>query len=267
MILFNRIMVPCRPLKGVLLRALLGLTIYFVFFICLVGKDSCGEAVESASVFIFVTLKEADHIGKNESTKLKNFFGAFPASSATKACHIVHSLISLLSENCLAIINKRSQEKQEETVKEFGSDIKFSPLQKKDPSLDEALLSDSEDEDVYVNSGFALVKEEPTVLRDKPSSEAANKKDDISGSWLRDQCEMYFANSSSGVSVLDLCSAIFDILASDKDNAAIQNDLFELLGFDRFEFIQILLADRHRIVIATSESAGDLIENQGMFTG
>ena len=223
--------------------------------------------MESASVFIFVTLKETDHIGKNESTKLRNFFGAFPASSATKACHIVHSLISLLSENCLAIINKRSQEKQEEPVREFGSDIKFSPLQKKDLSLDEALLSDSEDEDAYVNSGFASVKEEPTVLRDKPSSEAANKKDDINGSWLRDQCEMYFANSSSGVSVLDLCSAIFEILASDKDNAAIQNDLFELLGFDRFEFIQTLLADRHRIVIATSESVGDLIENQGMFTG
>ena len=220
--------------------------------------------MENASVFIFVTLKEADHIGKNESSKLRNCFGAFPASSATKACHIIHSLISLLSENCLATINKRSQEKQEEPVKEFGSDIKFSPLQKKDLSLDEALLSDSEDEVAYVNSGFASVKEEPTELRDKPSSEAANRKDDINGSWLRNQCEMYFANSSSGVSVLDLCSAIFDILASDKDNAAIQNDLFELLGFDRFEFIQTLLADRHRIVIATSESAGDLIENQGM---
>ena len=230
-------------------------------YIFLVGKDSSGEAVEGASVFVFTTLKDADHIGKNESTKLRNFFGAFPASSATKACHIVHSLISLLSEDCLAIINKRSEEKHNEPLKEFGSDIKFTPVKKKDPSLDEALLSDSEDERVDVKISFSSIKEEPAALRDKPPSDATNGPDDITGSWLRDQCELYFAESSSGVSFLDLCSALFDILTSDRDNAAIQNDLFELLGFDRFEFIQTLLANRHRIVIATSESASDLNES------
>lgn len=231
-----------------------------LFFV--VGKDSSGEAVESASVFVFTTLKEADHIGKDESTKLKNFFGAFPASSATKACHIVQNITSLLPEGCLAVINKRSEEKHDEPLKEFGSDIKFAPLKEKDLSFDDELLSDSEDEDVEYKIGFSSIKDEPAPAGDRPS-EATNNKDDINGSWLRDQCELYFADSSSGVSVLDLCSALFDILASDKDNAALQNELFELLGFDRFEFIETLLANRHRIVIATSESATDLTESKG----
>ncbi|KAJ7363487.1 activating signal cointegrator 1 complex subunit [Desmophyllum pertusum] len=33
----------------------------------IVGRDSSGEAVESASVFVFTTLKDVNHIGKGES--------------------------------------------------------------------------------------------------------------------------------------------------------------------------------------------------------
>ena len=231
-------------------------------FVLLVGKDSSGEAVESASVFIFTTLKDVNHIGKDESAKLKSLFGAFPASAASKACHIIQNIILLLPEECLTVINKRNEEKHEEPLKEFGSDIKFAPLKSKVVSLDDALFSDSEDENVENQMFFPTAKEEQILLKDVPSEEV-NGEGDINGSWLHNQCESYFGDSSSGLSVLDLCSALFDILSSDRDNAAIQNDLFELLGFDRFEFIQTLLANRYRIVVATSESASDLSEVNG----
>ena len=227
-----------------------------------VGKDSSGEAVESATVFVFTTLKNTSHIGKSESAKLKGVFGAFPASAATKACHIIQNIILLLPEECLALVDKRNEEKHEEPLKEFGSDIKFAPFKSKVITLDDALLSDSEDENVEIQRDFPTISEEQIASRDTSSAGAKNK-DEINGSWLRNQCEHYFGDSSSGLSVLDLCSALFDILSSDRDNEAIQNDLFELLGFDRFEFIQTLLANRHRIVIATSESASDLNEGKG----
>lgn len=227
----------------------------------IVGQESSGEAVESASLFVFITLKHTAHIGKDETSKLKNFFGAFPATAATKACHIVKSLISLLPEDFLAVIDKRTEGKDDKTRKEFGSDIKFMPLQPKDFSLNDDLISDSEDEEVEDKISFVPLKEEH-ISGKEIVNDSTNNEDDITGSWLRDQCELYFADSSSGLSVLDLCSAIFDILASDRDNAALQNELFELLGFDRFEFIQTLLADRHRILIATSESSFDLTESK-----
>ena len=235
---------------------------YFLSIFFLVGKDSSGEAVESATVFVFTILKDASHIGKSESAKLKSVFGAFPASVATKACHIIQNIILLLPEECLALIDKRNEKKLEEPLKEFGSDIKFAPFKSKVVSLDDALLSDSEDENVEIHMDFPVIKEEQIPSRSASSGGASNK-DEINGSWLRNQCEHYFGDSSSGVSVLDLCSALFDILSSDRDNEAIQNELFDLLGFDRFEFIQTLLAKRHRIVIATSESASDLIEVKG----
>lgn len=218
--------------------------------------------MESATVFVFTTLKDASHIGKIESAKLKSVFGAFPASAATKACHIIQNIILLLPEECLALIDKRNEQKHEEPLKEFGSDIKFAPFKSKVVSLDDALLSDSEEENVETQMDFPTIREEQIPSRDT-SSAGTNNKDEINGSWLRNQCEHYFGDSSCGVSVLDLCSALFDILSSDRDDEAIQNEVFELLGFDRFEFIQTLLANRHRIVIATSESASDLNEGKG----
>ncbi|PFX22952.1 activating signal cointegrator 1 complex subunit 3-like [Stylophora pistillata] len=221
------------------------------------GKDSSVEIVESASVLIFTTFKEVTHIGKDESAKLKSFFGAFPASAATKACHITQNIILLLPEDCVAVINKRSEEKYEETPKEFGSDIEFAPFKTKVVSPDDELFSDSEDENVENQMDFWIAKEENNHSKDVPKEEV-NGNSDFNGSWLHNQCELYFGNNSSGLSVLDLCSALFDILSSARDNAAIQNDLFELLGFDHFEFIQTILANRYKIVVATSESTSDL---------
>lgn len=219
--------------------------------------------MEGATVLIFTTLKHTDLIGNDETKKLKEVFGAFPASAATRACHIVKNLISLLSEDSLAIIEKRIEGKRDEPTKEFGSDIKFTPFQPRDFSLDDDLLSDSDDEEVEHKISFVPPREELVSGKETVQTAAMNGNEDISSSWLREQCELYFADSSSGLSVLDLCSAVFDILASDRDNAALQNELFELLGFDRFEFIQTLLADRHRIVLATSQNASDLTESKG----
>ncbi|KAK2570728.1 Activating signal cointegrator 1 complex subunit 3 [Acropora cervicornis] len=228
----------------------------------IVGQESSANVLEGGTVFIFKTLKHTELIGNDETKKLKDFFGAFPASAATKACHIVKNLVSLISEDSLALIEKRIEGKQAEQTKEFGSDIKFMPFQPRVFSFDDDLLSDSEDEEVEHKISFVPTREEVVSVKETVQTATMNGNEDISSSWLREQCELYFADSSSGLSVLDLCSALFDILASDRDNAALQNELFELLGFDRFEFIQTLLADRHRIVLATSQSASDLTESK-----
>jgi len=49
--------------------------------------------------------------------------------------------------------------------------------------------------------------------------------------WLKHQCETLFAGGATPVQ--DMCVAIFDQLASPKGDDLLQNDLFDLLGFDR----------------------------------
>ena len=65
------------------------------------------------------------------------------------------------------------------------------------------------------------------------------------------KCDLYFSSASENVNSTDMCSVIFDVLSSPRGDEVIQNELFELLGFERFEFIQELLANRHSIVVGT----------------
>lgn len=54
------------------------------------------------------------------------------------------------------------------------------------------------------------------------------------------------------------CAGAYEALASAKSDEALQNDLFELIGFDHFDLIQRLLLRRDDIVAATVASLGEL---------
>ena len=47
----------------------------------------------------------------------------------------------------------------------------------------------------------------------------------IDGSWLKKQVENQFEDQLGGMTVNDLCSSIFDMLASSKSDEALQNDV------------------------------------------
>lgn len=58
--------------------------------------------------------------------------------------------------------------------------------------------------------------------------------------------ELY--ENSNGLSSADILQSVITLLNSPRSNDDIQNDLFELLGFDKFEFIQELLEHRNDVL-------------------
>lgn len=52
---------------------------------------------------------------------------------------------------------------------------------------------------------------------------------------------------TSGISSADILQSIITFLNSPRSNDDLQNDMFELLGFDKFEFIQEMLLHRQDI--------------------
>ena len=63
----------------------------------------------------------------------------------------------------------------------------------------------------------------------------------------------------------ELTSAIFDVLSSSKSNDQIQNDLFDLLGFEAFDLIQELLTHRKDVVDVACEPPSDPVLDAGDF--
>lgn len=208
---------------------------------------------------MFDVFKDCEGVSHSASDKLKNFFGAFPASAATKSCHIVCSIRGLLPEDFPDKLGKKTAVRNSiPSLKPFGHNIKFYYPSASSLASYADLLSDSEDEtenciDDHVTKLLLQGVKENVEKQEQISNSSDNQNASSNAKnmlWFRRQCEIYFSESdSSDHSVsADMCSALFDILSSPREDSAIENDLFELLGFDRIEFIQDLLHHRQEIL-------------------
>jgi hypothetical protein len=67
-----------------------------------------------------------------------------------------------------------------------------------------------------------------------------------SKTWLETKVKEHYVNSS--ISSADILQSVITLLNSPRSNEEMQNDFFELLGFDKFEFIQEMLEHRQEII-------------------
>ncbi|XP_078001399.1 activating signal cointegrator 1 complex subunit 3-like [Glandiceps talaboti] len=212
----------------------------------IVGSDADPETVDSASVFLVLTLKDAEKVGHAETKILKKTLGPFSASAVSKACDIVQSIVRYIPDD---IINELGKNEEDQTS-EFGKSIHFSfdTFHLANKAGDDESSSDSDDEYHEFTMSYAgQNKEEETVTNSNHVNTAAASQ--VSSNWLLQEVSKYHS-AETDMSVENWCERIFDMLGSSKTSDELQNDLFDLLGFDRFELIEKLLSNREKVIQA-----------------
>lgn len=220
----------------------------FTRSVCLsVGESEISQdASESAAAFIFEHFKNTDQVSGVDTKILKNTFGPFPASAATKCYEIVKKLMQILPDDAF---DDALSKDSEAAHKRFGSKIKI------DFTNEKPLVSDSEDSEDddpnHVDEFVNLFKEKIAVDQTaknlnlfgqpKVATKATAPSNKQEPSWLLTQCQLYFPNQESPE---NMATALYDILASTKNDAEIQNELFELVGFEAIDLIGKLLMQR-----------------------
>ncbi|XP_074644659.1 activating signal cointegrator 1 complex subunit 3-like [Tubulanus polymorphus] len=215
----------------------------------IVGVDAFPEVIEGAAVHLFQTFCNSTVVKNAETNKLRAIFGPFPASAATKACQVVQRIVAHLPDD---IIDELCTVDDEVNVaKEFGKNIKFEAAEF--PIVGELEFSsdtDSEDVNVEFDMKYSNI-DHASAVKVNDRQKTYSKKYDAN--WLLAQIESEF-DSESSVSAPEMCTTVLNILATSKSDDELQNELFELLGFDRFELIQELLQRRLQVV----KSAADM---------
>ncbi|KAK6170203.1 hypothetical protein SNE40_018654 [Patella caerulea] len=218
----------------------------------IVSTDSDGETIEAAAAFLFELFKTTDVVSQRETVRLRNTFGPFPASAATKTCDIVKRISAWLPDDFLEISDsKRGDGDGEADDFEFGSGIKFSEFS--DDFDQDFSSSESEDEKEVKDWDIeytASSSNSGTIcyLDNNDQDRGPKAKKDMK--WLETEIRKYFVEeeTSLGMPVSQLTSTVFDVLSSTRSDNELQNELFDLLGFDRFELIQMLLENRKKVV-------------------
>ena len=173
--------------------------------------------IEAGAAFLFDLFKDEQHVTSSCSKKIRNFFGPFPATAATKAQSITNTLACSLPDDVLEKLSPENKQ-QEKSPPEFGKNVKFNVRGPPDEEIDLQWL-DSGDE---VQPGLDFSMKWENVPSDSVPQSGNIQLD---AGWLKRQVGTYYAGDTGlGMSLDDLRSTIFDVLSTSRPDSELQNE-------------------------------------------
>ncbi|XP_060726018.1 activating signal cointegrator 1 complex subunit 3 isoform X1 [Tachysurus vachellii] len=227
----------------------------------IVGTDFGHDAVESAAVFLFKTFQNKEQVSHEETRAIKQMFGPFPASAADTACAAVSHLVAQRGESQVEdFIQSHTSNKPIDHGMAFGRNIAFSFDTYVLDSLDSLPWEEEKSEELSLdfNSFLSNHAGGRSTGLESAGVQSVSQSSSADRSILRKEVEKYLSGGNMGSSSAEeLCTSLFEMLASSKSDDELQNELFEFLGPEGFEMISTLLQKRSEIVDALLSAPSD----------
>lgn len=208
------------------------------------GDDESSAVIDDSAIFMFRFFLDVSIVMVRHLTELKVIFGKITSQHANKICSVVCDLKALLSVELIQVI--RDEVKDEKNGKEtpgkhqkqrWGNNIKIN-LPKGIESDEQAvnmlqsfnvpeIEGDKDENGGGTSTSFSMRYEDIKTAEPKPTYNRA---------WL-------LAHVSN-----EVVESLLSVLKSKKSNAELQNELIELLGFDKFEILENILEHRQEII-------------------
>lgn len=216
----------------------------------LLTGDQSDEIIEDAAVLTLRMFLDQDIVMLKHMSQLRQTFGTVLSATANKICEIVTKISEQLSDNTKEYIRTEEAESNKENLKLWGDHIQchyvpYKPAKKplakltSKPATASAFVTDFSMK--YDSASQAKATAGPSKVS-APVLESKYGK-----TWLETKVKEQYENAA-GISSADILQSIITLLNSPRTNDEMQNDLFELLGFDKFEFILDILEHRQDII-------------------
>lgn len=198
----------------------------------LTGSEESSQLIDDLSIFLLRLFLKQNHVLNKHTAQMKTFLGEVSTKNSNKILQSVKTATATLSDSNVDKLHSLvSGEEGEDEKKRFGSSIKVLPPVEYflDTSFLQYLGPEQPIEANPVIDAFSM-KYEP-----KPSTaEVISKKYDRT--WLTKSVNP------------DVFEPLMATLKSQRTNEELQNELFELIGFDKFEIILEILENRKSLV-------------------
>ncbi|XP_073996642.1 activating signal cointegrator 1 complex subunit obelus isoform X2 [Rhodnius prolixus] len=215
------------------------------------AKDICRDQfiVDETAIYLFQLFMHKKKALSKHCSILKLMYTNISYSQVEKICSVVNEIVDELSDECIAsisekLIKPKGRESMNGNINTtWGDHIRFNFPSSWNPP-DTSFLTD-------LSQGLNTVESFSMIYNatGAPEKKVDNKKNTFGKAWMMKEVEKY-CNNSNGLSSEDICNSITNLLTSNRTNDALQNELFDFLGFDNFEFIQLLLEHRKEICMS-----------------
>lgn len=237
---------PSRPLRTFLVCVCVCDMQYYVVYVCVtVGPDHGQDTIESAAVFLFETLLGREQLGAEETRAIRQMFGPFPASAAEACLASVSRLVAMAGETqSEAFVHTQSAGRSatgRSSSTAFGRNIAFShesytldchepPPWLAAPEEDAGGLGAFEG---FLNNHVAGAGARGACSGAQGVSEAGASGGgggaavgDAGACILREEVEKYqSAGNMMSSSPEELCTSLFEMLASTRSDEELQNEV------------------------------------------
>lgn len=212
-----------------------------------VGSDHGQEAIESAAVFLFETFHNKDHVGSEETRAIKHMFGPFPASGADACCSSVARLVASLGDSRVEdFIQTQASRRNLRRGSAFGHNITFSyDTYTLDP-LEELFSSACEqDEKVSLDFiNFFSSQQSGKKAAEESALSSGRSLGSADESILRREVEKYLNGGNMiSSSPEELCTSLFEMLASQRSDDELQNEVCRIPSAVLLLLCQLILND------------------------
>ncbi|XP_055607496.1 activating signal cointegrator 1 complex subunit 3 [Uranotaenia lowii] len=207
----------------------------------MLGSEENSALVDEAAIFVLRLFLDQKIVMLKHTSRLKKMFGQVPNALINKMCALVYEISQQLDDECRKYLEETEKDGNEEAATRslWGSHIKcsvpgglsenFSLLTDLSPALPQQTKSAA----TFSMKYDIRKNEQPQTTS---SSSQAGSEEKFTRSWLAKRMPP------------DLIDNLVELLKSSKSNDELQNDLFDFLGFDKFELIEELLQNRKQII-------------------
>lgn len=215
------------------------------------GSDSSSQIIEGTVIYLIEFFKDCTQIGPKQMSELRRMFGIYPKKSIDEAFDIIKKCIENFNEDIKEHFIRNGFPKLDEglLIEEFGSKIKVVSQTPLDDSFFLIPIKEHNEpvtafEKLSFNFKDAPKEklDDPAILQQSPPITKKYNKD-----WLETALQHSMRGDSSNLSPGELSLTVCQLLKTSKSNDEIQNELFDLLGFERVQLIMDILKYRDEI--------------------
>jgi activating signal cointegrator complex subunit 3 len=236
----------------------------------LAGDELADNFIEDAAVFVFEVFDSTKQIGEKEARRIRDAFGPYPASVASKAFSVVQRLKKACGDKSFFDESQTAAKVR----KKFGSEIPFSFHGEIQCVISRPCKSGDADDYDSISEDEADLMQHMMQLTDDIMSKRSNGEiptNDIQkgktptdpnttgydGKWLQNVCHICCGEARTWK---ELYTLVFDTLSLSVESERIQEELMDLLGLDHFDLVLKMLEHRESIVASILENPALLVQ-------
>lgn len=200
------------------------------------GNDENARIIDDSAIYLLRFFLDVNMVLIRHITELKTIFGTMSSQQANKVCSVVTELRELFDEKIMEFIRQSvangNHTTDSERKSKWNRNIKWILPEEPVPKSEIDRLQSFEMKKITGTS----ISNTFSMRYDKSEAKNSHPNVQLNRAWLL----THVSN--------EVVESLISVLKSKKSNEELQNELIELLGFDKFDVLETILEKRKEIL-------------------